>query len=147
MLGPGRDALEEGLRAAGRDCKDIHWNAWLWVAVNPDRAEARNDARATVAFYAGMRQYEPMFAAMGFGGQARACCEAFERKDMTGWVGAVSDEMAETFVVLGTADDCRQRVAEVWDLADSFCLVPPIGGLPPDKLMFYAGGIVETFYS
>ena len=94
------------------------------MAVNPDRAEARNDARATVAFYAGMRQYEPMFAAMGFGEQARACCEAFERKDMTGWVGAVSDEMAETFVVLGTADDCRRRVAEVWDLADSFCLVP-----------------------
>lgn len=84
---------------------------------------------------------------MGFGREARACCEAFERKDMTGWVGAVTDEMAETFVVLGSADDCRRRVAEVWDVADSFCLVPPIGGLPPDKLMFYAGGIAETFYS
>jgi alkanesulfonate monooxygenase SsuD/methylene tetrahydromethanopterin reductase-like flavin-dependent oxidoreductase (luciferase family) len=60
--------------------------------------------------------------------------EAFERKDMAGWVGAVSDDMAQTFVVLGGADACRRRVAEVWDLADSFCLVPPLGGLPPEKI-------------
>jgi len=147
MLSQGRDALAEGLRAAGRDRKDIHWNAWLWVAVNPHRAEALDDARTTVAFYAGMRQYEPMFAAMGFGKEARACSEAFERKDMAGWVGAVSDDMAQTFVVLGGADACRRRVAEVWDLADSFCLVPPIGGLAPEKIMFYASGIAETFYT
>jgi hypothetical protein len=44
-----------------------------YCAAVTERAEARNDARATVAFYAGMRQYEPMFAAMGFGKQARAC--------------------------------------------------------------------------
>jgi alkanesulfonate monooxygenase SsuD/methylene tetrahydromethanopterin reductase-like flavin-dependent oxidoreductase (luciferase family) len=145
---PGaRRAGGGALRAAGRDRKDIHWNAWLWVAVNPDRAEALDDARTTVAFYAGMRQYEPMFAAMGFGKEARACSEAFERKDMAGWVGAVSDDMAQTFVVLGGADACRRRVAEVWDLADSFCLVPPIGGLPPEKIMFYASGIAETFYT
>ena len=61
----GRDALAEGLKA-GRDRKDIHWSCWLWVAVNNDRAEALNDAKATVAFYAGMRQYQPMFATMGF---------------------------------------------------------------------------------
>ena len=35
----------------------------------------------------------------------------------------------------------------MWDLADSFCLVPPIGGLPPEKIAVYAGAIAETFYS
>ena len=35
-------------------------------------------------------------------------------------------------------DDC---------VADSFCLVPPIGGLPPEKIMYYIGGIAETFYA
>jgi probable F420-dependent oxidoreductase len=147
MLGPGRDALAEGLRRGGRSREDIHWNAWLWVAVNADRAEALADAKATVAFYAGMRQYEPMFATMGFGKEAAACSAALERKDLAAWVGAITDEMAETFVILGPADDCRKRVEEVWDVADSFCLVPPIGGLPPDKVMFYAGGIAETFYA
>jgi alkanesulfonate monooxygenase SsuD/methylene tetrahydromethanopterin reductase-like flavin-dependent oxidoreductase (luciferase family) len=143
----GRDALAEGLARAGRERKDIHWSCWLWVAVNNDRLEALNDAKATVAFYAGLRQYQPMFATMGFGNEAGACADALEAHDMVGWVGAITDEMAETFVILGPADECRKRVEEVWDVADSFCLVPPIGGLPAEKIMFYIGGIAETFYS
>jgi alkanesulfonate monooxygenase SsuD/methylene tetrahydromethanopterin reductase-like flavin-dependent oxidoreductase (luciferase family) len=147
MLSRGSDALAEGLRAAGRQRSDVHWNSWLWVAINDDRAEALNDARATVAFYAGIRQYEPMFATMGFASEARACSDALNCGDLAAWVGAITDEMAETFVIIGSADDCRKRVAEVWDLADSFCLVPPIGGLPPEKIASYAGAIAETFYS
>jgi probable F420-dependent oxidoreductase len=142
-----RDALAEGLAKAGRDRKDIHWNCWLWVAVNNDRAEAINDAKATVAFYAGIRQYLPMFSRMGYEKEATACVEAFERGDIPGWVGAITDEMAETFVIVGSADECRKRVEEVWDVADSFCLCPPLGGLPPEKIMFYIGGIAETFYA
>lgn len=147
MLGHGGTALHEGLQRAGRDRSDIHWNAWLWTAVNDDRAEALEDARATVAFYAGMNQYEPMFDTMGFGGAARACSAALEAKDMAAWVGAVTDEMAEAFVILGSADDCRKQLAEVWDVADSFCLVPPIAALSPEKIGFYAAGIGQTFYS
>jgi probable F420-dependent oxidoreductase len=147
MLSEGRDALHEGLARAGRNRADIHWNAWLWAAVNDDRDEALEDARATVAFYAGMSQYEPMFGRMGFGKEAQACSSALERKDIPGWVGAVTDEMAETFVVLGSADECRKQLSEVWDVADSFCLVPPIAALPPEKIAFYSGGIAETFYS
>ncbi|MDQ3947360.1 MAG: LLM class flavin-dependent oxidoreductase [Actinomycetota bacterium] len=143
----GREALEEGLRKAGRSRSDIHWSCWLWVAVNNDRSEALNDSRATIAFYAGMKQYEPMFAKMGFEKEAQACSAALETGDIPAWVGAITDEMIETFVIMGTADECRKRVEEVWDVADSFCLVPPIGGLPPEKIMFYIGGIAETFYS
>lgn len=142
-----RDALDQGLRKAGRDRSEIHWNCWLWVAVNNDRTEAVSDAKATVAFYAGMRQYLPMFETMGFGKEATICCDAFERHDMAAWVGAISDDMAETFVILGAADECRKRVEEVWDMADSFCLVPPIGNLPPEKVTAYTGRIADTFYS
>jgi alkanesulfonate monooxygenase SsuD/methylene tetrahydromethanopterin reductase-like flavin-dependent oxidoreductase (luciferase family) len=147
LLRYGRDALKEGLARSGRQRRDIHWSAWFWVAVNHDRAEAVDDARATVAYYAGMKQYEPMFVAMGFEREAQACSDALERKDMAAWVGAVTDEMAETFVILGSADECRKRVEEVWDVADSFCLCPPIGGLAPEKVGFYVGAIAETFYS
>ena len=30
-------------------------------------------------------------------------------------------------------------------IADSICLVPPTYALPPEKLMFYAGMIAQTF--
>ncbi len=36
------------------------------MAISNDRAEAIHDARATVAFYAGIAQYEEFFAAHGF---------------------------------------------------------------------------------
>jgi alkanesulfonate monooxygenase SsuD/methylene tetrahydromethanopterin reductase-like flavin-dependent oxidoreductase (luciferase family) len=139
--------LQEGLRKAGRSRADIHWNAWYYVAVNPDRAEALQDARATVAFYAQFEQYEPLFAAHGFAKEARACHEAALRKDYaTAGSAAVTDEMAETFVILGTPDECRAKVAELWDIADSFCLIPPVYSLPPDKAMFYFTTIADTFY-
>jgi len=147
ITGEGQQALSEGLEAAGRTRSDIHWNAWLWVAVNDDRRQAIEDCRGTVAFYVGMRQYEPLFAAHGFGPQARACQEAAERKDMAAAAAAVTDEMVEHYVVVGTPDQCRERIATIWDVADSFCLVPPIGGLTPEQLAFYLGGIAETFYS
>jgi probable F420-dependent oxidoreductase len=140
-------ALEEGLRKAGRSRDDIHWNAWYYMAVNADRDEALQDAKATVAFYAQFEQYEPMFAAHGFEKEARACHQAALRKEYaTAGAAAVTDEMAETFVILGTPDECRAKVAEIWDVADSFCLLPPVYSLPPDKAMFYFAGIADTFY-
>ena len=51
-------ALQEGLRNAGRARADIHWNAWYYMAVNPGRDEALQDARATVAFYAQFELYK-----------------------------------------------------------------------------------------
>jgi probable F420-dependent oxidoreductase len=140
-------ALEEGLRKAGRDRDDIHWNAWYNVAVNADRDDALEDARATVAFYASFEQYERVFAAHGFEKEARACQEAARRKEYsTAGAAAVTDEMAETFVILGTPDQCRARLADVWDVADSFCLNPPVYALPPDKVVAYATAIADTFY-
>ena len=102
---------------------------------------------ATVAFYAQFEQYEPLFAAHGFEKEARACHEAALRKEYaTAGAAAVTDEMAETFVILGTPDECRAKVAELWDVADSFCLIPPVYSLPPDKAMFYFTTIADTFY-
>jgi probable F420-dependent oxidoreductase len=147
IAGRGRSALEHGLARAGRDRSDIHWNAWLWVAVSDDKRQAIEDCRGTVAFYAGMQQYEELFAADGFRAEACACQEHVERRDMAAAAGAVTDEMVERYVVIGNADACRRRMEKVWEVADSFCLVPPIGGLTPEQLAFYLDGIAETFYA
>lgn len=147
-LNRGLPTLKEALSKAGRERSDIHWNDWIWVAINNDRADAINDAKATVAFYAGVSQYEPFFAAHGFEKEARACQEAVKQGQYTtAGASAVTDEMAETFVVLGSADDVRKKIEQVWDVVDSFLLLPPIGGVPPEKFMFYLGTIAETFYS
>ena len=141
------NALKDGLAKAGRQRSDIHFNAWFWVAIGRDRKETINDARGTVAFYAGIAQYEEYFAAHGFRAEAQRCQVGVQRGDYLSVASQVPDEMAETFVICGTPDEVRKKLEPVWEVADSVCLVPPIGGLPPDKLMAYAATIGDTFYT
>ena len=147
LLRTAQPALEEALARAGKSRSDFHWNAWCWTAINSDRAEAVDDARATVACFAAMRQYEPYFAAHGFGAEAAACQAAHVAHDLDGWVRAVPDEMVETFVLAGTPDEVRKRVEQVSEAVDSFALVAPLTGLESEKLVSYITAIAETFYS
>lgn len=139
-------ALKRGLERGGRQRPDIEFNVWFWVAVNNDRRQAIEDGRATVAFYAGAEQYEEFFAAHGFQAEARRLQEGVKRGDYLSVRTIVPDEMVETFVVCGPADEVRRKIEPVWEVADSLTLVPPAYGLSPDKLMFYGGGIASTFY-
>ena len=147
-LRQGESTLAEALKSAGRDRDAFHWQAGFFVAVSSDVKQAIQDAKATVALYAGVEQYEPFFAAHGFGAQARACQAAVERHDYAGaGAAAVTDEMAATFVIAGTADECRRRLEPLWAVADSFLLVPPFLAVPLDRLMNYTFALAEAFYA
>ncbi len=138
--------LKAGLAKAGRSRRDIHVNIWQWVAPNPDPKEAVQDAKATVAFYAGVEQYEEYFAAHGFREEARRLQAGVQRGDYLSVAHLVPDEMAETFVACGTPDQVRKKLEPIWEVADSVCYVPPAYGLEPAKLLTYAAAIAQTFY-
>ena len=140
------EALERGLKRGGKQRSEVEVSLWPWVAISNDRAEAINDARPTLAFYAGVAQYEEYFAAHGFREEARRLQEGVKRGDYISVANLVPDEMVETFVVCGSPDEVRKRVEPLWEVADSLCPVPPSYALPPAKLMAYAGGIASTFY-
>jgi probable F420-dependent oxidoreductase len=139
-------ALLDSLAKAGRQRADVHFNAWFWVVINRDRREAIEDAKGTVAFYAGIQQYEGYFAAHGFQAEARRCQRWVKEGNYAAGAQEVSDEMAQTFVICGDPDDVRRRLEPVFEFVDSLTLVPPIGGLPPEKVAAYAQAIAETFY-
>lgn len=139
-------ALQKGLNRAGKRRSDVEFNVWLWVAVSNDRRQAIEDARATVAFYAGAEQYEEFFAAHGFREQARRAQEGVKRGAYTSVKHLIPDEMVETFVVCGDADETRRKIEPLWQVADSLTLVPPAYDLPADKVMTYAAAIASTFY-
>ncbi len=140
------EALERGLKRGGKQRSDIEVSVWPWVAISNDKAEAINDARPTLAFYAGMAQYEEYFAAHGFREEARRLQDGIKRGDYEGVAHLVPDEMVETFVICGSPDEVRKKVEPLWDVADSLCPVPPAYALPPEKLMAYFGAIASTFY-
>jgi alkanesulfonate monooxygenase SsuD/methylene tetrahydromethanopterin reductase-like flavin-dependent oxidoreductase (luciferase family) len=140
------DDINAGLAKAGRKRSDIEFNVWLFVAPNHDRKQAIEDARATVAFYGGAEQYEPYFAAHGFGKEAKLLQEGVKQGDYTSVKHLVTDEMAQTFVVCGTPDEVRQRVDKIWQVADSAALMPPAYALAPEQLMAYGAAIAQLFY-
>jgi probable F420-dependent oxidoreductase len=139
--------LAAGLARAGRRREDIELNLWLWCVPNSDEAEAVEDSRATVAFYGGMKQYESFFEAHGFGEEARRLQEYVRKRDVASASRLVPDDMVRTFVICGKPDDVRARVERAWSVADSLCLVPPVYGLAPEKLGFYAAETAKLFYT
>lgn len=140
------DELKKGLARAGRSRDQVQVNVWQWVAISNDPREAVQDARATVAFYAGAEQYEEYFAAHGFRDEARQIQEGIHRGDFLSVAELVPDEMARTFVVCGTPDEVRKKVEPLWEITDSVCFVPPGYGLDPGKLLAYGAAIANTFY-
>lgn len=140
------DDLKEGLVKGGKQRNDIEFNMWLFVAPNEDVRQAIEDARATVAFYGGIAQYEEYFAAHGFRREARQLQEGVKRGDYLSVKHLVTDEMAQTFVVCGTPDDVRKRVSSIWEHADSATLTPPSYGLDPGAMLSYMAKIADTFY-
>ena len=136
-----KPAVEDQLQKSGRDRKDIEVNIWPWVAPNPNEAEALDDARPTIAFYAGAAQYESFFEAHGFKKEAQACQEAVKNTTYLDGVKSVPDEMVRAFVATGDLDQVRERIEPIWNFADSLCLCPPAYALEMEKVMYYQGQI------
>ena len=76
--------VKKGLERGGRKREDIDLNLWLWCAPGVDEATAIEDARPTIAFYAGVAQYEEYFAARGLGAEAKKLQEGVQRGDCVG---------------------------------------------------------------
>ncbi|MBW2242351.1 MAG: LLM class flavin-dependent oxidoreductase [Deltaproteobacteria bacterium] len=137
--------LDRALEAAGRSRSEIEVNIWPWAAPNPNEAEAIEDARPTIAFYGGVKQYESFFEAHGYLDVARKLQEGVQRGDFMSVAHLVPDEMVRTFVSVGEPEKVRERIGKLDGLADSICIVPPAYGLSPEKAFFYATAIAETF--
>ena len=139
-------AVSEGLQQSGKSRQDFDLNLWSYVAIHADRKQAIDDARGQVSFYSSIAQYEKYFAAHGFGDAARKAAEAAQRGDMQATRNAIPDEMVETFSIAGTPDEVQERLAAVWQVADSVTVFPPSAFLKPDQVAAYQRAIFETVY-
>jgi len=142
-----RPQFEAALAAAGRRREDVEVTLWYWAAPGPNVREAIDDSRPTMAFYGGVAQYEPFFAAHGFGEVAKKLQQAVQRGDYRSAAKLVPDEMVRTFVAVGSDDEIRARFARVAGFADSLCVMPPVYTLSPEKVMAYGMGIAQALYA
>jgi probable F420-dependent oxidoreductase len=139
-------ALKRGLDKAGRPREAVTLNLQMFVAINEDRREAIEDARANIAFYSQSPQYLRYFDAIGMGQPARALQERFAAGDIPGMIAACPDEMVESIALVGGKDEVLRRFRARTEHADACTPVIPHYGLSPDKIDFYTAGIADLFY-
>ncbi len=138
--------LKVGLDRVGKSRSDFDLQPWIFCAPNEDKKEAIEDARHTIAWYGCMAQYHRYYASIGFGDANLALQEAAKLNDAEALKAACPDEMVEAIAFVGPPSELRKRLAEMGDIADSFCLTVPFYGLSPEKSAHYSQKIAETFY-
>lgn len=140
-------ALRAGLAGSGRERRDFCVSSILVCAVcgRGDLQDARRAAKATVAFYATVKTYWKPFRLHGFMEQAEKIRAAYFGGDMEGMVENVSDDMLETFAVVGSADRCRKKVESFREFLDLPILSAPHYYLEPEQVGMYQRRIIETF--
>jgi len=138
-------SIKEGLEKSRRDRKDFNIASIVTCAISNNRKEATEAARATIAFYATVRTYEPPFKLHGFEKEAGKIREAFFRKDIKSMIESVTDDMVATFAVVGDADECRKRLEEYREYLDLPILSAPHYFLDFEEVKKYQRAILETF--
>jgi probable F420-dependent oxidoreductase len=138
--------FEQGLERSGRDRSGFDFLPTVCCAIDDDDEEAACEAaRRTIAFYATVRTYAPLWELHGFGDAATAVGDAFRSGDLAAMPGHVPDEMVDTYTAAGPLDKVRARVEEVAERADGVFLTPATYFIEPDRIAAYQRRIVDAF--
>jgi probable F420-dependent oxidoreductase len=108
-----RPALARGAEIAGRDAP-VPIASYITCSIGEDRDEARQAARAVVAFNSTVKTYRVIHRHHGFEDEAERIRERWQSGDFAAAVEEVTDEMLDTIALAGTADEVRARYRERW---------------------------------
>ncbi len=115
--------LEIGAKRAGRSVDDIEINAGGFIITGADEAEVESKkarVKQQISFYASTRSYEGVMSAHGWEDTAARLYRMSVDNRWPEMPGQITDDMLNTFAVVGTHDDIVQRLkAAHGDYADS----------------------------
>ncbi|MCY4551783.1 MAG: LLM class flavin-dependent oxidoreductase [Defluviicoccus sp.] len=103
--------VEAGAREAERDPAALRRAAYVYIAVDPDRAAAVERLRPKIAFMMRNDFVAPSVAGSGITIDRDAVKAAISRRDMGAAASLIPDEAVEAFGVCGAPGDCAARIA------------------------------------
>ena len=110
--------VEQGLKKAGRSRKDfqIGTTAFVIVGRNQDEIErAKAGVRQQIAFYASTRTYKVVLDMHGWGEVSARLNQKAAQGDWGGMAKEITDEMLDTYSVVGTYEDIADKVMRRYD--------------------------------
>lgn len=115
-----------GARRAGRQPEDVEVASLVPCAVAPDRREALDRMRSSVAFYAGFfTRYNRLLAESGFDDAARAIKTAWDAGDRARATSLVPDALVEAVALVGPPEACRARLGAYREAGLALPIVTP----------------------
>jgi probable F420-dependent oxidoreductase len=115
-----------GARRAGRDPARVDVASLLPCAVDSRRANALDQMRRPIAFYAGFfPRYHRLLAEAGFAGEVAAIKAAWDRGDREAAERLVPDALVEAVSVAGTPAECRERLGRLREAGLRLPIVSP----------------------
>jgi len=122
-------AVNEGLAKSGRSRSDFTYVTMTFVVVADTEEEARRQKAAVkqqIAFYASTRTYEPVLAAHGWQDLVPHLHKKSVEGDWQGMASLITDEMLDTYAVVGTHDTIAKKIHERYaDLLDRTAFYQP----------------------
>jgi probable F420-dependent oxidoreductase len=110
-----RPAVEEGLAKAGRHRGDFTYVTSSFVVIGDTEQEIARGKQAVkqqIAFYASTRTYEPVLAAHGWQDLVPHLHRKSVEGDWKGMADLITDEMLETYAVVGSYATIASRLKE-----------------------------------
>jgi F420-dependent oxidoreductase-like protein len=114
-----RPELEAGAARSGRSLDDFSVCVSQPVVVTPDRQAGRDLVRPQMALYIGgmgsrgKNYYNQLFRRYGYEEEAARIQDLYLERRKDEAMALVSDEMIDAVTVIGTAEDCREQLAEL----------------------------------
>ena len=137
-------ALSEGAERSGRSLEALDKGISFYTIITDEPEQARTAMRRTLAFHLSVPYGVDWLSSNGFPDEAAAISAAQKAGDRRGVVDAVSDRILDTMAVVGTPEECRERLASYSSLVDWVLLaVPP--ALPPSEQVSTVRSLIKTF--
>ena len=102
--------IRAGAARAGKDPATLEIVARFQVCVTEDKASARAVLRAAFGPYFATSVYNRFVAWCGFDDEAREILAGWRAKDRGRVASGVTDDMLDRIGILGSAEECRERI-------------------------------------
>jgi alkanesulfonate monooxygenase SsuD/methylene tetrahydromethanopterin reductase-like flavin-dependent oxidoreductase (luciferase family) len=122
---------------------------WVFIVESPAQAEeARGSLRQGIAsVYLNVDYHQELLITHGFGEEVAAAKTALAHGDFEGAANSITDRMVDTFAIIGTADECLERVAEYTSLVNSFTVSTLTGRMSRPEGINAVRKLIRTFGS
>jgi alkanesulfonate monooxygenase SsuD/methylene tetrahydromethanopterin reductase-like flavin-dependent oxidoreductase (luciferase family) len=134
-----------GARRAGKDPADVEVVNRHMVLVTDDKEAAVEEFRGRMAPYYATPVYNNFLSWAGYEDVAAAIAEGWAARDREKTTRAISFELANEIAVIGSADECRERIRWAGETGIHTHIIAPLSADPEDVRRTFETFTPENF--